>query len=1213
MIDQNHNFEIETALLHFKSAFDDTVINRYSHEDSNETGISGNIRQKIKVNYVFGPKQRILADLEGKTDTVKFPIVAICPTGMGRDDQRVKNKNDNLRFRLTDGSYGNFQIVPWNINVSMSIMAKFQEDITQIISNFAVMANPYIVFSWREPKTGREVNAEVFWDGQVAMEYPGANADLPPNSPFRVMATANFVIKTYLYRTTIENTAAICKINTDVVVTKNFYCDYESLISETNENGRDEYEILGKPQLRYVNDWYFRTGGTPSIVVQGDGFILTNAVFVSGSNPDMYTLSSYEYYGNTFKGQMVPEFEIVDAQTISFTLPSPSALGFVDIIAVNECGIGQLTVDANRCSRVENPYKTTQIEYYEWQVLQFPYLNGLIISNEMNGGYVIDYNQQMIYYAECYDDDTSTTTIALSTLLNNDTRTVSCQPKITVRTLPITTVSAENVVGLTDFIGDVINTSNLSYSSYWNDAYTSISTQSSNNISVYNSVFNNSANWIQILSFDENNASLTISDGNTISLSSLTLSSAHLVESDPYFTSWANTYSSTFINIEDVRTLFVNITGDVMTGGLSSPSISADSLYVGDNTINFIDGFGHVVETLNSNDVVDFKSSSTTVNSRSAYWEKATEFADNSAYFATYDYVDSNFINITGGTLQGDIDLDSYNITNVNVLCANHIIAVSSTVQYQDITIYELSGFGVTGNVDVSGNINSYNSVNWDNTYTTLSNNSANYDSTYNTVNSNSATNWNYQGTDIKELTGNWESTFNTVSSLSGDWNNVYSSVNSKSANWDNVYSTVQTYSSTEWNYQGTDIKSLTSNWQNTYIEFSSQSANNLSVYNSVQTYSGNWNYQGTDVKVLTGNWEDTYNTVQDYSALWIIDNTIDTGVRSLTSNWQNTYINFSTQSANNIDVYNTVNSYSATWVNDAPQTLTFNNINAELTISGGNTVSLSSLSGGGNGSVGVSYLSALSDVSIPSPVNGQVLTYNSITNKWNAGTPLSASGAIGYYGSFYDTTAQTLTSTTQAKRIDIAQTYEHNGVSIDTNRIVFNYNGVYELIYSIQYKNTSNAQQDIYIWLKQNGVDIPNSSSVFTIPAHKNASIPAQLIAVSPFMSTLTAGDFIELYWHCNDTSVTVETFTTHANPTIPDTPGVIVTVKQVTNVQIVPTVGAYLPLSGGTLTGAVSTTNVLYTTGGNSDQWNSTYTTVQAISAVENANTIIGFSLFL
>ena len=61
------------------------------------------------------------------------------------------------------------------------------------------------------------------------------------------------------------------------------------------------------------------------------------------------------------------------------------------------------------------------------------------------------------------------------------------------------------------------------------------------------------------------------------------------------------------------------------------------------------------------------------------------------------------------------------------------------------------------------------------------------------------------------------------------------------------VYTTVQTNSSTNWNYQGSDIKALTGNWQNTYTSFSSQSANNLSVYSTVQTNSGKWSvFTGT-------------------------------------------------------------------------------------------------------------------------------------------------------------------------------------------------------------------------------------------------------------------------------------------------------------------------------------------------------------------------------
>lgn len=169
-----------------------------------------------------------------------------------------------------------------------------------------------------------------------------------------------------------------------------------------------------------------------------------------------------------------------------------------------------------------------------------------------------------------------------------------------------------------------------------------------------------------------------------------------------------------------------------------------------------------------------------------------------------------------------------------------------------------------------------------------------------------------------------------------------------------------------------------------------------------------------------------------------------------------------------------------------------------------------------------------------------------------------------GYYGAFYDTSAQTLTGVNQAKRLDIANTFEANGISLSGNKIVFNNIGTYELIFSIQYKNTSQNQEDIYIWYRKNGVDIPYSSSVFTIPARKSAGIPAQLIAVTPFIATLAASDFIEIYWNCNNTEVTVETFTTHTNPTIPDTPGVIITATQVAVLS-----------SFGNVTGPVSAVN--------------------------------------
>ena len=784
----------------------------------------------------------------------------------------------------------------------------------------------------------------------------------------------------------------------------------------------------------------------------------------------------------------------------------------------------------------------------------------------------------------------------------------------------------------------------------WDRTYTNFSTQSANNLSLYTTVNTNSAtnwnyqgndiktltaNWQntyttvssysaawgtggspQTLSFNASNAQLTISDGNTVSLSALSGSSSGGSGIDTAVreltSNWQNTYVS--FSSQSANNLSVYNTVNINSG--------SNWNYQGNDIKSLTANWQNTYSTVSSNSATNWNYQGNDIKALTANWQASyTALTSSSANWNdTRNTVQTN--SATNWNYQGnDIKVLTGNwdqtYTNFSSQSANNL-SVYTTVQTNSATNWNYQGLDIkalTGNWQNTYSTVSSNSAtnwnyqgndikaltgNWQNTYTNFSAQSANNLSVYTTVQTNSATNWNYQGNDIKSLTGNWQAS--------------YTALTSSSANWNDTRNTVQTNSATNWNYQGTDLKALTGNWQNTYIGFSSQSANNFSVYSSFNSNSSNynsvystvntnsatnWNYQGNDIKALTGNWQNTYSTVSSNSALWGTSDRLNNGtVQVVLSSDNNLHFPTGTIGDTLLDGGFTIvgkpGSYAELASYDGNVFAWASDISYGNPVGGGFSIGTDTTTAsagyvwtfGNNGllrfpdgtiqsTAFTDSLAALDDVSIPSPVNGQVLTYNSITNKWNAGTPLSASGATGYYGSFYDTTAQTLTSTTQAKRINIAQTYEHNGVSIDTNRIVFNYNGVYELIYSIQYKNTDASQQDIYIWLKQNGVDIPNSSSVFTIPARKNASIPAQLIAVTPFMSTLTAGDFIELYWHCNSTAVTVETFTTHANPTIPDTPGVIVAVKQVTNVQIVPTVGAYLPLSGGKLTGNIGINN--------------------------------------
>lgn len=59
-----------------------------------------------------------------------------------------------------------------------------------------------------------------------------------------------------------------------------------------------------------------------------------------------------------------------------------------------------------------------------------------------------------------------------------------------------------------------------------------------------------------------------------------------------------------------------------------------------------------------------------------------------------------------GSDVEGNIVLgDNTNLTNVDVLCASTIHTLSSFTHYQDIIVSELSGFAVTGDVNIDGDV----------------------------------------------------------------------------------------------------------------------------------------------------------------------------------------------------------------------------------------------------------------------------------------------------------------------------------------------------------------------------------------------------------------------------------------------------------------------------------------------------------------------------
>lgn len=151
-------------------------------------------------------------------------------------------------------------------------------------------------------------------------------------------------------------------------------------------------------------------------------------------------------------------------------------------------------------------------------------------------------------------------------------------------------------------------------------------------------------------------------------------------------------------------------------------------------------------------------------------------------------------------------------------------------------------------------------------------------------------------------------------------------------------------------------------------------------------------------------------------------------------------------------------------------------------------------------------------------------------------------------YGAFQDSTDQTAANTTTAYSVTFNTTDYSNGVYLsNSSRINVRNYGVYNLQFSIQFKNTTNDSQDVDIWFSKNGTNIDNSNSRFSLPARKSSGDPSHLIAAMNFFAELQAGDYVELKWRVSDTGVSIEQYGTSTNPIRPTVPSAIFTVQYV------------------------------------------------------------------
>ena len=467
--------------------------------------------------------------------------------------------------------------------------------------------------------------------------------------------------------------------------------------------------------------------------------------------------------------------------------------------------------------------------------------------------------------------------------------------------------------------------------------------------STYSTVYSNSASWgtggnAQTLSFNENNAQLSLSFGNTVSLSALSGASStgdsavnSLVHNNSAYWNAAYTnlvsnsaaylLSGTEVNLGDIPTLsgywneaYTNLVTnsaayllsgtEVNLGDIPSLSSTWTNAYTNliYNSAAYLSGvdislitttsasWNSVYSSFNTNSA-KYDSVYTTTNTNSAFWSQAyTNLINNSsAYLSAISLGNIPTLSASWNSVYSNVNSNSsyYALTNANVTFTNNVtingnLTALGTSIFQNTIFTTTSALSVINNgpgpalyvTQSPGNFDVASFYDQDG-IEVLHVGNAPTPGTLAKVGINES----YPSTELTVRGAiSASSSITVLNGNSNQWNSVYSSFNTNSAKYDSNYTTTNNNSAS---------------WSSVYTSFSNQSANNASVYTTVNNNSSTtWNYQGTDIKNLTAGWvggNSAYTSLNSnsgkYESNWSVTNTNS-------AFWSQAYTNLVTNSA---------------------------------------------------------------------------------------------------------------------------------------------------------------------------------------------------------------------------------------------------------------------------------------------------------------------------
>ena len=179
--------------------------------------------------------------------------------------------------------------------------------------------------------------------------------------------------------------------------------------------------------------------------------------------------------------------------------------------------------------------------------------------------------------------------------------------------------------------------------------------------------------------------------------------------------------------------------------------------------------------------------------------------------------------------------------------------------------------------------------------------------------------------------------------------------------------------------------------------------------------------------------------------------------------------------------------------------------------------------------------------------VESELINYTAKTSTSFTGITRGVYGTtnVAHLAGVNITEALGVASPTTAKAVIFTGTDASYGIYLDpafTSRLICSVAGVYNFTFSVQMLNFTTSEDNVTLWFKKNGTDIPFSAGIAQVNAKHGSSPGAQIITWNLIVD-LNVSNYIELYFASDTGNTVCATFPAGVAPVHPVSPSVIMT----------------------------------------------------------------------